>query len=183
MPAAQLPPYSPVLYQPDSYGRYRQYPRQVVAAIPGTGYDVGEMVWAEQELNLKGSAKVPDFGNYERVPLRGLGNSGDGLGLMMLSVEQMRRYAPLIQAAVSTSTSDTGGQGAPGPAETPPEDEAALFAPVPTPMPSAPVEQAPEVPDEGFFSKKVGPVPVWALGVGGVALAGGLGFWFWRRSR
>lgn len=44
--------------------------------------------------------------------------------------------------------------------------------------PEPPAEEEP-----GFFEKKVGPVPVWALGLGGVALAGGAAFFFLRRGR
>lgn len=72
-----VPSYTPSLYLPGSYGRYRQYPREVIAHIPGTGYDARQLVWGEQELNLDGRNKsVPQkygWDGYDRVPLRGVG--------------------------------------------------------------------------------------------------------------
>jgi len=68
----QMSPYTPELYQPDSYGRYRKYPFFTKTPIPGAGYKVGELVWAEQELNLNGGPPQT-YGTYSQVPLRGLG--------------------------------------------------------------------------------------------------------------
>lgn len=70
---SQMAPYTPSLYRPGSAARYRRYPRRVVAKIPGTGYSVGKMLWAEQELNLDGSSRSQPYGQYAAVPLRGLG--------------------------------------------------------------------------------------------------------------
>lgn len=69
----QMRPYTPSLYRPGSFGRYRQYPRTVRTPIPGAGYHVGRMAWAEQELNLNGSSRPQPYGSYAMVPLRGLG--------------------------------------------------------------------------------------------------------------
>lgn len=68
--------YRPVLYEPDGYARFRQYPRQVETPIPGAGYDVKGFAWAEQELDLNGGSSPSQYGyggNYGVVPLRGLG--------------------------------------------------------------------------------------------------------------
>lgn len=73
---SQMRPYTPSLYQPDSFGRYRHYPRNVRTPIPGAGYQVGKMLWAEQELNLNGSSRPQPYGSYAAVPLRGLGQLG-----------------------------------------------------------------------------------------------------------
>lgn len=74
----QVPAYTPRLYGPGSSGRFRQYPRQVVTPIPGAGYRVPRLAWAEQQINLDGGVRVT--GGPQ--PLRGIGNydSGDGLG-------------------------------------------------------------------------------------------------------
>jgi hypothetical protein len=37
--------------------------------------------------------------------------------------------------------------------------------------------------EEGFFDKKLGPVPVWALGLGGIAVVGGGAAWFLLRKK
>lgn len=68
-----MAPYTPSIYMPNGYGRFRQYPRVVDTPIPGAGYRVGRMMWKEQPLNLHGSASPQFYGNYARVPLRGLG--------------------------------------------------------------------------------------------------------------
>jgi hypothetical protein len=70
---ATMRPYTPALYLPGSIGRYRSYPRNARAVIPGTGYHVGKMRWAEQELNL-GPGGRPPTGRYPEVPLRGIGS-------------------------------------------------------------------------------------------------------------
>lgn len=132
----QMEPYTPSLYQPDSYGRYRIYPREVQTPIPGAGYDVRQMVWAEQELNLDGSSKPQNYGSYSQVPLRGLG------------------------LELSTPTLTT--MALPQPTLTPTE-------PAPQPPPDAPAP-APLLEPQGFFQRRVGPVPVWALGAGGSRL-------------
>src|ERR1041385_2514474 len=66
-----IPTYTPSLYLPGSYGRYRQYPRVVRTPIPGAGVKAGRMIWGEQVLNLYG-APVTRYSNA-RVPLLGLG--------------------------------------------------------------------------------------------------------------
>lgn len=163
---AQMQPYTPSLYQPNGYGRYRQYPRQVTTPIPGAGYDVGEMVWAEQELNLDGSSVPQPYGNYAQVPLR-------GLGALTLSPTVLARVRPQLTLTLPGS----GSQGAPAPTETAVEDMASVV--YQAPPPPIPPEVSP-----GFFERKVGPVPVWALGAGALALAaGGAGWWWMRRRR
>lgn len=151
---AQMQPYTPSLYQPDSYGRYRIYPRQVETPIPGAGYDVHKMVWAEQELNLDGSSEPQNYGSYRQVPLRGLG---------------LELSAPALQTALRL------------PALTlTPVDEG---APPASPPPPVGPEPGPLLEPEGFFQRRVGPVPVWALGAGGLAAAGGLAWWLMRRKK
>ena len=155
MPAPQLPPFTPVFYQPDSRGRYRLYPPQATAQIPGTGYDVGQTMWAEQELNLHGAAVAPHYGDYEQVPLRGLGatNYRSGLSPMRIQIQTPEELEPVFETDVNTLLAE-------GADDAPPLDP-------------------PEVPpEEGFFDKKWGPVPVWAVAAGGGALVLGLGGYF-----
>jgi hypothetical protein len=71
---SQMRPYTPSLYQPGSLARYRKYPRMVRTKIPGAGYRVGRLVWAEQQLNLDGSSQPQNYGSYVTAPLRGLGS-------------------------------------------------------------------------------------------------------------
>lgn len=75
----QVAPYTPRIYGPGSSGRFRPYPRNVKTPIPGAGYAVRKLAWAEQEINLDGGR--PARGGAQ--PLRGVGNydSGDGLGM------------------------------------------------------------------------------------------------------
>jgi hypothetical protein len=74
----QVPAYTPSIYGPGSTGRFRPYPRVVRTRIPGAGYHVPQLAWAEQEINLSGGRR--HRGGPE--PLRGIGNydSGDGMG-------------------------------------------------------------------------------------------------------
>jgi len=93
---SNMRPYTPSLYQGDGIARYRQYPRTVDTPIPGAGYDAKRLVWAEQELNLDGSSHPQDYGNYSRVPLRGLGAPTLTLTTDMLSkiaANEMRKKA------------------------------------------------------------------------------------------
>jgi len=188
----QLPPYMPTEYLPGSYGRYRQYPRSVRAQIPGTGYDVGRMRWAEQRLNLTGNQRQ-SYGNYANVPLRGLGDSGDGLGLAI--PPEMMRTAMRTTAArpmLLTLTLPPPGSGDQGGgdedvasqiARAAAEAEAAAAAAFATDVVEQPVDVPLVEEEEGFFDKKVGPVPVWALGLGGIAVVGGGAFWLMRRKK
>lgn len=91
----QVPAYTPSIYRPGLYGRFRLYPRQVVTAIPGAGYRVKRLVWADQQLDLDGghgrrrrpagnlydghANRTGNYGAYANVPLRGIG-SYDGVG-------------------------------------------------------------------------------------------------------
>lgn len=176
----QVTPFTPSLYQPDAYGRYRQYPRVVDAAIPGVGYDVGRLEWAEQELNLDGSSQPQHYGNYRTVPLRGL-----GLSLSTLSVR-----SPLMQ--VNPAIFTVGDQGAPTREEVAAEDqvqeqEASYDAAAEIERAAAAAQAAAQASQQeappGFFTQKVGPVPVWALLAGGVAVAGGGAWWFFLREK
>lgn len=162
-------PFTPELYQQGGAGRYRRYPRQVQTPIPGAGYDVGQMVWGEQELNLNGSSQPQHYGDYEQVPLRGL-----GAPLLNLNLSPTMLRA-VTQRSVTLSVPGAGDQGGPGAPETSPEDIVETVYEVPTAPPPVPEQ-------DGFFARKVGPVPVWALGAGGLALlAGGVGWWWMRR--
>lgn len=78
MPTLQLPAYTPALYLPGHYGRYRTYPFDTTTPIPGAGYDA-RLQWGEQVLNLDGAPAGQHFryGDYRRgggVPLLGMGN-------------------------------------------------------------------------------------------------------------
>jgi hypothetical protein len=167
----QLPPYTPAEYLPGSFGRYRQYPRSVRAQIPGTGYDVGQMVWAEQELNLSGG-RPQEYGNYAKVPLRGLG----------ASAAFTFRFAPQFPLVLPAGAGD---QGIPAATETTVEemtesDRTLMDMAAQLEADAAAQAQVPEV---GFMSKKVGPVPAWVLALGGVAVAGGGAWWLTRRKK
>jgi hypothetical protein len=77
---AHVRPYLPSLYLPGSLGRFRQYPRVTTTPIPGAGYHAGKGVWGEQVLYLGGYGDLFNthggmypYGQYSRVPLRGLG--------------------------------------------------------------------------------------------------------------
>lgn len=78
MPTLQLPAYTPALYLPGHYGRYRTYPFNTTTPIPGAGYDA-RMRWGEQVLNLDGApaGKRYRYGDYRSgggVPLLGMGS-------------------------------------------------------------------------------------------------------------
>lgn len=185
----QMTPYTPSLYQPDSYGRYRKYPHFTDTPIPGAGYRVGQLFWGEQELNLDGSKRPQPYGNYSLVPLRGLGQTLNlAPGLMQLSVQ---RSPALLSAALSPgASSDTGAQGGPGPAETTPEDYgwdvAAEIAAAEAAAQTASQQAAAEAGETGaasWFTQKVGPVPYWAIGLAGLAVVGGGGFLLYRRRK
>lgn len=190
----QLPSYYPGQYLPGSFGRYRQYPRSVDTPIPGAGYDVGRMAWAEQQLNLTANpTHAQTYGNYAVVPLRGLGDSGDGLGLTMtpeMTQALIQRSPQLMMSVVQSSspTPTTGDQGGAAPTESPAEqpsefDQGVLdVANQIEQAAAAAAAQAEGEAPQGFFDMKVGPVPVWALGLAGVAVVGG-GAWWWMRRR
>lgn len=161
-------PYVPSLYQPDAYGRFRQYPRNVTTPIPGAGYDVGELVWAEQELNLDGSGRPQPYGSYARVPLRGLGQTTAAAALVPMP-SLMLRVPETLTAQTSTEYQSPASQVSSTVAEALEEARRAEAA------------QA-AVAEGGFFAAKVGPVPIWALGLGGLVVVGG-GAWFLMRRR
>jgi hypothetical protein len=71
--SGSIPTYTPSLYLPGSYGRYRQYPRVVRTQIPGAGVSAGKLVWGEQVLNLWGAPSAPF--SSSRVPLLGFGQA------------------------------------------------------------------------------------------------------------
>jgi hypothetical protein len=191
MSTPQLAPYTPRLNQPDAYGRYRQYPRVATAPIPGVGYDVGKLAWAEQELNLDGGGPPTHYGSYRTVPLRGLGAVVMSPSVMMAMREST--VSPVIAAiyggAVTPPPTSSDAQEASGPApseSTPEQEEAAVYdaaAVIEQAARAAEAAAAAEVPAEpGFFAQKVGPVPVWALLLGGVAVVGGGAWWYTRKK-
>jgi hypothetical protein len=197
---AQMQPYTPSLYRPGSFARYRQYPRNVVAPIPGVGYDVGNLQWAEQELNLDGSASPQPYGSYASVPLRGLGSLGveapslfSGMETATERLAFYERLPPNLKSQVPQSTVDKLRREAAAEAE----DQAR--EPWPATEPSAPPPESERAasaaeaaaraasymppPEPGFFDKKVGPVPLWAIvGGGALAVVGG-GAWWWMKRR
>lgn len=183
---AQMAPYTPSLYQPDAYGRYRQYPRVVDTPIPGAGYHVGKMLWAEQELNLDGSSKPQNYGSYREVPLRGLGNAGmfarhlfDG-GLGQFLTAEQRNIAQFLTSPESLAVMATA-TAAPVPDE--PLEQQYADAAAEVERAAQAILQPPPEDEAGFFSKSVGPVPLWALVGGGVVVAGGAAWWLLRRRR
>jgi LPXTG-motif cell wall-anchored protein len=194
---AQMKPYTPSLYRADSFARYRKYPRTVVAPIPGVGYDVGKLAWAEQELNLDGSSAPQHYGNYSVVPLRGLGAGDPGsmfTGMDAIErhyyqrlpaslksqfstedVHQMQRAADALREGAGRETvkEEWGGQTVQDRRSDIAAEESAAEAAAYVPL----------LEEEGFFSKKLGPVPLWAVIGGGVLAAGGAGWWFMRRKK
>lgn len=93
-------PYRPDLYQPNGYGRFRQYPRRVETPIPGAGYDVQQMAWAEQELDLDGSTPPGGYGyqgSYDVVPLRGVGEVQPVFNLQTQQEQPEKEYTPVTQ--------------------------------------------------------------------------------------
>jgi len=151
---ATMRPYTPSLYRTNGYARYRQYPRQVDTPIPGAGYHVGKMVWAEQPLNLDGSLKPQPYGDYAKVPLRGTDAGlfdedlfgGDGMGQSFsFSVD------PSLQWSAQVRTGD--------------EPVIPAAAPV-----------APEI------EEKTNWLP-WALGAGALALVGGGAYLMLRKKK
>ena len=160
---SQMQPYTPSLYEPNGYGRYRQYPHNVDTPIPGAGYDVGEMVWAEQELNLDGNVPPQPYGNYAVVPLRGVG----ALDPALLTSRTLITTS-LMPALLSVSPSGHG------PALNTVGDD-------PPALPPPPEEPLAPQPPAGFFARRVGPVPLWALLAGGAAAVGGGAWWYLKK--
>lgn len=172
---AQMKPYTPSLYRPDAYARYRQYPHTVVAPIPGVGYDVDNLAWAEQELNLDGSATPQSYGSYSMVPLRGLGIEAPGLFTGSSAAERLALYerlSPNMKSRFPASAVDALRREAA--AERASIEDAARDPYVAQPLPAV---------EEGFFDKKLGPIPLWAVIGGGVLAAGGGAWWFMRRKK
>jgi hypothetical protein len=202
---SQMSPYRPVLYRSGSQGRYRAYPRQTTTPIPGAGYDADELAWSEQELDLGGGSPHQPYGNYAAVPLRGLGTltlnsnllSAASPQLMLSTATAPASFVPQGWDKTAAGTTVTGGSRSDAPVddkttestdiELPPLDLDELES---TPVsqdqtryiPPAPVLAIP-LQTEGFFDKKVGPVPVWALGLGGLVVVGGAATWFFMRKR
>lgn len=148
------PSYSPVLYKPDGYARFRQYPRQVETPIPGAGYDVEGFAWAEQELNLGGGSSPSQYGyggEYGVVPLRGLGAEPK-----VLSPEQSKAMYTLTPQEVASMNDEPSGdeEGGPvlDPGAQPPQKEQWISTPL-----------------------------LWGLGLGVFALGGAV-WWMRRRS-
>jgi hypothetical protein len=175
-----MTPFTPSLYRPGSDGRYRAYPRVVETPIPGAGYEVGQLAWAEQELNLGGARQ--NYGNYSSVPLR-------GLGAMTAAQMMSTSLGPVV---LETPAPTSRGVSTEAPAESRPENwgsdadygfeaadmvsEAARAAE----MAAASLVPAPAE-EESFLSQKLGPVPYWALGVGLLVVAGGGGYYLYSR--
>lgn len=190
---AQTNPYTPSLYRPDAYGRYRQYPRNVVAPIPGVGYDVGTLVWAEQELNLDGSATPQHYGDYASVPLRGLGVEAPGIFSADTSAtERLAFYDRLperLKSQIPKATVDSlraqaaAEYGEPWPAHEYPDMPTESGREKRAEEAAARAEATLPSTEEGFFDKKLGPVPLWAVIGGGVLAVGGGAWWWMRRKR
>jgi len=159
---AQMRSYTPSLYLPQAEGRYRPYPRVVKTSEPGAGYAVGEMKWAAQELNLDGSSSPQYYGSYSSVPLRGLGQSASfKLPKFSLDLSRSGILAQYGQPPAGQPPAGTHPDGSGSPALLPP--------PPPPPSPS-------------FLARKVGPFPVWSLGLFGIAAIGG-GTWYFMKRR
>jgi hypothetical protein len=167
-----IAPYTPSLYQPDSFGRYRHYPRNVRTPIPGAGYHVGHLAWAEQELNLDGSAQPQPYGNYAVVPLRGLGQIAARLPA---GISASISRSPMPQPSGSSSAPSSPSP----PPSTSPDLTQSAAAAIDAAAQSTQLLPAPS----SFLSQKVGPVPYWAVGLGGLLLVGGGATWYFMRRK
>jgi len=177
---SQMRPVTPALYLPNGYGRYRQYPRHVRTPIPGAGYDVSRLAWAEQELNLNGGPVQPEnYGNYHTVPLR-------GLGIDMSNVRMFTAATSSFPLALMINPSTSNPPDPPDiPIDSPlsTEEQAAMNLAAEIEDAARTVDQV--IPEEEpmFLLRKVGPVPVWALGLGGIAVLGGGAFLLLRKKK
>lgn len=186
-----LSPYTPSLYQPDSFGRYRKYPHVVDTPIPGAGYRVGELVWGEQELNLDGGRPAQPYGSYSTVPLRGLGSTVQISPQLLKSVVGKRLLLTAQQSAASAPPpappADTGSQGGQAPTERTPEDYgfdvAAEIAAAAEAAEAMAAQASTESEGGNFLTRRVGPVPYWAIGLMGIAVVGGGGYLLLRRKK
>ena len=193
----EMTPYTPSLYRPDSYGRYRLYPRVVDTPIPGAGYQVGQLFWGEQELNLDGSTRPQPYGSYSTVPLRGLGTTMQlhlTPEMIRTSIQRSPHLIAAMQANASASAppappADTGSQGGQAPTEVSPEeygfDVASEIAQAAAAAEAAAAEAAAAGSTSGgnFLTQKVGPVPYWAIGLLGLAVVGGGGYYLYSRRK
>lgn len=161
----QMQPYTPSLYEPGGYGRYRQYPRNVETPIPGAGYRVGKMEWAEQELNLDGGGPPQHYGDYITVPLRGVGDVSPAL---LTSRSLITMTSPVFRAGVAPPPPLPDPDLQP---DVPADPDLVPPMPILEPLP-------PQPPEEGFFARRVGPVPLWAAIAVGAAAVGGGAWWY-----
>lgn len=109
MTSTPVAAYTPVLYAPNGYGRFRTYPRQVQTPIPGAGFtNVKRLVWGEQLLDLDGVTRKNRgpfrYGVYPAVPLLGVAEDMLGSSLILgaalvAASEWMRRTRPAAVAA------------------------------------------------------------------------------------
>jgi hypothetical protein len=180
---SQMPPYRPTLYRPGSQGRYRAYPHNTVTPIPGAGLDADELVWSEQELELGGGGPLQPYGNYAAVPLRGVGAfSAQNLPAQNFTLPANVRPLQLTRLLPPQPVPTEQ----PGPAEPSPRDVDLIIddaAEVARAVEQGGQRAATSPASVGFFEKKIGPVPVWALGIGGLVAAGGAAWWFLGRKR
>ena len=194
---SNMRPYTPSLYQGDGIARYRQYPRNVNTPVPGAGYDVEQLVWAEQELNLDGSGHPQDYGSYRRVPLRGLGATAPGLFTGIdTAQERLAVYERMPQSMKDQISDDvvdkmraearaeaamqTKWDAGSGPKSFASEHERSTSAA--DMRRRAESYTAPAVSDDSFFDKKLGPVPLWAALAGGAAVLGGGALMMFRKK-
>lgn len=176
----RLPAYTPLLYMPDSIGRFRSYgyPRVTVTPIPGAGYPNRRMVWGDQRLNLSGSARRQRYG-VGPVPLLGLGGDVTAAGALSVldSLDVTLRSANPTQGVMDASA-QIGNL------------RIRIAAAAASPASVLPPDLAKQV--DAVASKTWWEMPFFGTGVsrsvgipvliGGVVTAG-LGVWWWRRSR
>jgi|AACY02.16.fsa_nt_gi hypothetical protein len=182
--------YTPSLYQPDSYGRYRHYPHTVETPIPGAGYHVGDFFWGEQELNLDGSTRPQPYGTYSLVPLRGLGQMQFKMPTRAIDPRAQKAIADRLRSQDTSSDAPEADwsnaqpedQGFPGADEVASEIAAAQEA-ADRAAQEAAADAAAAAQEPSFFMRKAGPVPYWAIGLLGLGVLGGGGYYLWRRRR
>ncbi len=112
----KISPYTPSIYLPQSWGRYRQYPHTVRTPIPGANVMAGPMIWGDQRLNIDGGG-VFRSSSVSRVPLLGLGQAAMTLHPSATAVAPtwapppVNMYAVLIYGTLAATIAVGAGAG------------------------------------------------------------------------
>lgn len=140
------------------------------------------------------------YGNYETAQLRGLGVEAPGsLFAGMDAIERLDFYqrlpasmkAKIPQSLVNQLKAEAATLRSGAGRETPPSEDGYRSSRSDIDRDSAAEAaaaaaanfQPSDEDEEGFFDKKLGPIPLWAVIGGGVLAAGGGAWWFMRKKR